>query len=237
MSKKFAVIDNRARGFLEAPLRDLGYEVLSLPCFEKLDAPVSAHPDMLMWVCENKIITHREYFFKATDIFQSLINEGYELLLSEHEISPKYPDDILLNCALLDGFIIANTKFVSPLILDIAKERGLCPLHTNQGYSKCSSLLADGRSVITADESIFRLCEENGINALKISAGHIRLDGYDYGFIGGTSGIDGENLFFAGNPEYHPDGKKILDFCKERQKNAVILADVPLVDVGTIFFL
>jgi len=237
MSKKFAIIDGRAADILEAPLRTRGYEVLSLPCFDRLDAPVSAHPDMLLWTCGNKIVTHKDYFELTRKIFDKLSDGGYEIILSEREVSQKYPNDIALNCALLDGFIIANEKFVSPIILDMARERGLGVLHTKQGYAKCSSFLVDGSALITADESIFALCKAKGLDILKISEGNIRLDGYGYGFIGGAGGVDGDEVFFAGNPKYHPDGEKILDFCRERKKSVTILADIPLIDVGTIFFL
>lgn len=235
MNKRFAIIDSRAEEHIAAPLKDLGYEVLSLPPFSMLDEPVSAHPDMLTFIWGKKIITHKEYYPIARNIFETLGERGYEIILSEQKISPKYPHDVPLNCAIVGDFLIANEKTVSELILGGTREK-LSLLHTNQGYTKCSTFVVDDRSVITADASIARVCEAAGIDVLRIREGDVRLDGYDYGFIGGAGGIDGDRVFFAGDPTYHPDGNMIKFFCESRGKKVIALADTPLFDVGTIFF-
>ena len=235
MNNRFAIIDGRVEKHIAKPLKDLGYEVLSLPRFPMLDEPVSAHPDMLIFIWGKKIITHKEYYPIARDIFDLLRSYGYEILLSEQKISPKYPHDVPLNCAAVGDFLIANKKSVSKLILDVTSER-LSLLHTNQGYTKCSTFIVDEHSVITADASIAKACEEVGIDVLKVREGDVRLDGYDYGFIGGAGGADGDLVFFAGDPAYHHDGNIIKNFCESKGKKVVALADIPLLDVGTIFF-
>ena len=235
MNKRFAIIDSRAEEYIANPLKDLGYEVLSLPSFPTLDEPVSAHPDMLMFIWGKKIITHKEYYPIARNIFEALKSCGYEIILSEQKISPKYPHDVPLNCAIVGDFLIANEKTVSELILNETREK-LSLLHTNQGYTKCSTFTVDARSVITADTSIAKVCEAVGIDVFRIREGDVRLDGYGYGFIGGTGGVDEDRVFFAGDPAYHPDGNMIKFFCENRGKKVIALADTPLFDVGTIFF-
>lgn len=237
MAKRFAIIDGRAEGMIAEPLRALGYCVLSLPPFDKLDAPVSAHPDMLLWTLGRTVITHREYYPLSRTAFDTLAENGYEIILSEQEISKKYPADVPLNCAVVGKFLIANTGVLSPLVEKAARESSLSILHVNQGYAKCSTFIVDESSVITADVSVAKVCSGAGLDVLKIREGNIRLDGYGYGFIGGSGGVDGSRIFFAGNPAYHPDGASIVEFCNRRQKEIIILADTPLFDVGTIFFL
>ena len=236
MAKRFAVIDGRAESILAEPLAALGYEVLALPSFDLLDAPVSAHPDMLLWAYENKIITHGEYYPIAKGIFDTLAASGYEIILSEQKISAKYPSDVPLNCAVVGKHLIANADSASRLVLEAASG-SLKLLSTRQGYAKCSTLTVDSAAVITADASIERACRGAGIEVLKIREGHIRLDGYGYGFIGGAGGVDRERVFFAGEPSLHPDGEAIKDFCKRHKKEIITLSDAPLFDVGTIFFL
>ena len=236
MAKRFAIIDGRAEGIIAEPLRALGYNVLSLPPFDKLDVPVSAHPDMLLWAHGRTVITHREYYPLARTVFDTLEEGGYEIILSEQEISKRYPADVPLNCAVVGKFLIANTGTLSPLVEKVARESSLSVLHVNQGYAKCSTFIVDESSVITADTSIANACLGAGLDVLKICEGNIRLDGYGYGFIGGAGGVDESRIFFAGDPAYHPDGASIIEFCKQRQKEIVVLADTPLFDVGTIFF-
>ena len=235
MSKKFAIIDGRAEEYIAERLTVLGYEVLPLKPFSLLDSPVSAHPDMLTFIWVNKIITHKEYYPTAHEIFERLQERGYEIILSEQKISPKYPLDVPLNCAVVGNFLIANEKTASKLILNDICE-SLSPLRTNQGYTKCSTFVVDGRAIITSDLSIAKICDSAGIDVLKVSEGNVRLDGYGYGFIGGAGGADGDSVFFAGDPMYHPDGDRIIKFCESRGKRVVALADMPLLDVGTIFF-
>lgn len=235
MNKRFAIIDGRAAEYISEPLKALGYEVLPLPAFEQLDTPVSAHPDMLMFIWGKKIITHSQYYPIAKDIFDKLCDAGYEIILSEQKILPKYPADVPLNCAVVGEHLIANEKTVSSLILNGAIGK-LSLLNTKQGYTKCSTFIVDERSVITADLSIAKACEAAGLEVLVIREGNVRLDGYGYGFIGGTGGSDGERIFFAGDPDRHPDGKAIIKFCESKHKKVIALSDMPLLDVGTIFF-
>ena len=236
MSKKFVLIDGRAEKYISEPLKALGYEVLSLPPFDKLDTPVAAHPDMLVWIYEKKIITHAEYYPLARSVFEKLEKSGYEIVLSEQIISKKYPSDVPLNCALVGNFLIANIAALPPLIANVAKENQISVLHVNQGYAKCSTLIVDDNSVITADASIAKACSSVGIDVLSISEGNIRLDGYGYGFIGGCGGVDESRIFFAGDPMLHPDGNAIIDFCEKHGKQITVLSDMPLLDVGSLFF-
>ena len=236
MAKRFAVIDGRAESALAEPLTALGYEVLALPAFDKLDTPVSAHPDMLLWAYKNKIITHGEYYPIAKDIFDRLAASGYEIILSEQKISAKYPLDVPLNCAVVGEHLIANADSASRLILKAASG-GLTLLNTRQGYAKCSTFIVDSTAVITADASVEKACRSSDIEVLKIREGHIRLDGYGYGFIGGAGGVDGDRVFFSGDISLHPDGEAIASFCRQHKKKIITLSDAPLFDVGTIFFL
>ena len=98
----------------------------------------------------------------------------------------------------------------------------------NQGYAKCSTAVCD-RGIITADETIYSACCENGINALKITQGNVKLSGYEYGFIGGASGIIDGKLTFFGDIRKHPDYLKIKEFC-----DFDYIPDFALTDVGTI---
>ena len=92
-------------------------------------------------------------------------------------------------------------------------------------------------NVITADVGISRALSEVGINVLLITPGHISLPPYEYGFIGGASGVDGKTVYFLGDIMTHPDGKKITEFIENLGMKAVSLDSGELQDMGGIVFL
>lgn len=61
-------------------------------------------------------------------------------------------------------------------------------VNINQGYARCSTLILNNRTAVTADISVKNALEKDGAKVLLISSGDIKLEGYDYGFIGGASG-------------------------------------------------
>ena len=55
-----------------------------------------------------------------------------------------------------------------------------------------------------------RVLESSGIRTYLVSASPaIRLEPYEYGFIGGASGCDGDTVYFMGDIDSHPDSELI----------------------------
>ena len=108
-------------------------------------------------------------------------------------------------------------------------------LNVRQGYSKCSTAIVTGNAVITADTGIYKTSVDNGIDALKITSGNIKLRGMEYGFIGGATGLIAENVLGVnGNIHTHIDSDEIKTFCSKRNVEIVPLKDGILEDIGTI---
>ena len=71
------------------------------------------------------------------------------------------------------------------------------------------------------------------MDVLQIRPGHIALEGYDYGFIGGASFLlDSNTLAFTGHLDVHPDRDRILDFLRQHGVSAVFLTESPVFDIG-----
>ena len=84
-----------------------------------------------------------------------------------------------------------------------------------QGYTRCSACVLGENAIITADPSISEAAERAGLDVLRIQPGHISLPGYEYGFIGGCTGLLGPGLLgVCGCLENHPDGGRMLDFAE-----------------------
>ena len=71
---------------------------------------------------------------------------------------------------------------------------------------------------------------------LLIPSGDIKLEGYDYGFIGGASGkISDNTVVFFGNAEMHPCYSSIRELClKNKIAIKILCKNMPLTDVGGI---
>jgi hypothetical protein len=92
-------------------------------------------------------------------------------------------------------------------------------------------------AIITADRAISASCAQLGIDVLLIREGYISLPPYSFGFIGGASGVCGNNVYFSGSLGSHPDGERIKKFCEKHNKTAISLTDCELKDVGSLFFI
>ena len=232
-----AIIDERMPLAYQAELVKRGFDIITLPPFPRLPEPVASHPDMLIFLSHGKLITHMDYYSIAKDKLDAIaVHTRSELILSNENISDKYPHDILFNAAEVGTHIFGRNNYISHHISDIYIQNKLTFIDVKQGYTKCSTCIVDDNAIITYDTSIATDAKKLDIEVLKIAPGHIRLDGYDTGFIGGASGLCGDTVYFCGNIDLHPNAPKIRKFCSERGKNIVSLGENELIDVGTIFF-
>lgn len=232
-----AIVDERMPRSCQTELSSRGFDIIALPPFPCLPAPVASHPDMLMFLSHGKLITHEAYYSIAKDKLDTVAAHARaKIILSNENVSDKYPYDILFNAAPVGIHIFGRAKHISHHVIDMCNKNGLEFIDVKQGYTKCSTCIVDSNAIITYDSSIAAAAGNQGIDVLKISPGHICLEGYDTGFIGGASGVCGDTIYFCGNIDSHPDTMKIRRFCAERGKSIVSLSDNELIDVGTIFF-
>ena len=233
---KTALCDKRiSEGCIET-LRGLGYTVICLPPWSRLSPPVASHPDMLLFPIGDRIIASSDYYSFAKNQIDELIKRtNKRLVLTNETASADYPFDILFNALVLGNRIYGKLSHLSRSVLRTAEELGYAPSDTKQGYVKCSSLKVGERAVITADRGLADIFRKNGEDVLLISGGGILLPPYDYGFIGGASGLTDGEVLFCGDLRTHPDYDRITLFCEKHGKRVLSLSDEPLLDVGSIF--
>lgn len=147
-----------------------------------------------------------------------------------------YPNDISLNALPLTTergrFLLCRSDMLAPELRRAAEAAGREIVDVRQGYTHCSvCTVADGR-LITADRGIARRAEELGAEVLLISSGGIELPPYNTGFIGGASVRVGSCLIFFGEPKKHPDGERILGFCREALQDGAELDGIPLCEIA-----
>lgn len=213
-------------------IHNYGISVVIPDKLDNITGTEAYHADMnICHICENKFVVARN----NSGLINRLKLINADIILSSDKICGKYPDITALNVCLFGNNLVCNLNCTDKKILDFCQKNNFRILHTNQGYSKCSSAVISDNALITADESIYRLCKNNKIDVLKISDGGIRLDGYSYGFIGGTCGlIDKHTLAFSGNIKLHKDHLNIKDFAKNYNIDLLSLSDNELYDIGGI---
>lgn len=197
-------------------LETIGRDVQLVATSGIVDKRISNHPDI--WLCKMGISDGSPIYFA-----------------NESDLGMDYPQHAAYNAACTGKYFIYNSSVTAPVLVEIAKGMDLKLIDVPQGYVKCSIAIVDEDSIITYDKGIARACEAYPeLNVLLIESGHVRLIGFDTGFIGGTCGRVGNEIIFNGNLDKHPDFAKIVDFIEGRGLAARWFSEYPLTDIGSI---
>ncbi len=196
-----------------------------------LESRINYHTDMLLNVINDTVFIDKS----QKDNFVNFLTKGYRLKILNREVCSPYPNDSVLNCVTVGNSLICNQKTVSQDLLNYAVNLGYNILPVNQGYTKCSICVVNDNALITDDLIIHNIASSNQIDSILISKGSVQLKGFDYGFIGGCSGLISKNkLLFNGDINYHKDCNRILDFLNKYNVEPIIIESEPLVDIGSI---
>lgn len=207
---KTAVIGERYEKIKQS-LLSLGVDVLSIGENKELDKSISSHADMLFCDLGSGECVVEDDKSKFSENLRKI---GFNVHSTSSELHKDYPNDVLLNCVVTDNFALVS-PYTEPLIISKANKRNIPIISVRQGYVKCSVCMVSKDALITADSGIAEKCSQANIDVLKISQGFIELPGYDYGFIGGCSGLLApDTLCFTGDIRTHPDYDNIFSFCR-----------------------
>lgn len=235
---KTLIVDERISLPCERALLLGGYRVLKLPRDSHLGEAVCSHPDTVLFYADGEIITTAEYCDEALCFFSDMREycPAVKLSFTADERRASYPQDCIMNALVIGKKIFAKTDTLSIDIKEFAKEHGFTLVHTKQGYPACA-VLTFGNSAITADKGMAAVLEREGVNVTLVREGYIQLDGCDYGFIGGASGVIGDKVYFFGDISAHPDGELICDTISRAGYTPISLSDEPLRDMGGMILL
>lgn len=148
---------------------------------------------------------------------------------------PCFPENAAMCAVVLDGFLIHRLGVTAPALLARCRELNYRLIHVRQSYARCSCVVVDGRSLITADPGIFAaLSRVPELSVLKVREGHVSLPGFPAGFLGGASGRVGQEIVFNGDVSAHPDHSAIRDFIESRGLTLRYFRGFELCDIGSI---
>ena len=220
--------DNRAVEFLEKQ----GIKTILVENSTNLEDEISSHTDLLFCYYAEKqaIISPNQ-----PNLIKRVKELGCRVEVAEFEPFSPYPNDVLLNSAIINDCMICKTSSTSNFLLDFAKRNDVSILNSKQGYSKCSICIVNENAIITEDEGITKLLKNSQIEVLKIQDNFIRLSHEHSGFLGGASGKIGKDiLFFNGNLEEHPSYESIVRFLSFYNVKPVYDKSYKLTDIGSI---
>lgn len=193
-----------------------GYQLEFIASDGIVDDAISSHPDIFL--CKMGVDDNAPIFFAESQ-----------------DLGKDYPKDIAFNAACTGKYFIHNLANTNEKLLLSAKAMDMVLVDVKQGYTKCSVVVVDWNAIITYDEGIALACKKfPGLDVLKVSPGFVRLDGYDTGFIGGTSGRVGNEIVFNGDLSAHPDFQPIVKFIEDHGLTYKWFEGYPLTDIGSI---
>ncbi|KDR95543.1 hypothetical protein SAMN02745945_01390 [Peptoclostridium litorale DSM 5388] len=230
---KLALVDPRMPHEMKCFLNDRGIETIDGFNSKMTYEAISGHPDIsFCHVGGSKAVASPESFEYYK---KELSRHGFEVVRGQKSPGIKYPGNICYNAAIIGSLVIHKLSHTDTVLLDELECNGIKKINVKQGYSKCSICIVGENAIITADSNIHEVALQNGVGSLLIRAGGVVLDGFEYGFIGGSSGLISENeIFFAGDIANHPNYASIMEFLHKNGKDAVCMNGRELLDVGSI---
>lgn len=232
------LVDERISAACERALLKRGYRIVKMPKCERLSPPIASHPDMLLFLHDDRLISSADYCERYPYVFSDIREMGKNISMTFTEDIQKneYPYDAIFNALTVKNYIFYKEDTVSAAIKEYAKSAGLTAIPTKQGYPACTTL-AFGGAAITADRGMARVMSDVGIKVTLIENGSISLPPYDYGFIGGAAGSVNKEVYFLGNLDSHPSCEIIKKAVFEEGYLPISLSDEPLSDLGRILFI
>ena len=227
------LIGGKYSQLLAKPLEKLGIKALSVPENAFVDPRLSGHGDLsVLHVGGNRLWLAP--YLRGSHFADRLSAMGFDLDYPDILQSAAYPGDAQLNVCICGKYAICNKSIVPKEIVDHLTDNGFETIDCRQGYAKCSVCVVDRGAIITADRGVEAVAKEAGLEVLLIDPGFVALDGFKYGFIGGSSfKISRSKLAFTGTLDEHPNKNNILSFLRAREIEAVYLTERPIFDIGS----
>lgn len=228
--EKLCIVNSENKAVTDV-LEQYGYVCIPTQKSECVSEPIALHADVLYLKSENNKIFVSSCQNDNIDMLKQL---GYNT--ETINLNPGYKTECLLNMIITENNVICNPKTCMDLsLLQSTKEI----IEVKQGYTRCSTIALNSDNFITEDEGIYVTLSKAGKNCLLITKGYVKLDGYDYGFIGGASVYLKENstLLFSGDISVHPDFERIKIFCKNINVTTDYIDNMELTDIGGVVFI
>lgn len=228
------ILGEKYRALLEEPLKTRGIETIYVPDNPNVDRHLSGHADLSVLHAGGERVYLAPYL-RESALHLRLLALGMDVRFPQIEQRADYPGDTQMNVCIVGKYALRNVNYVPKEIDEcLTINKSLTPIHCRQGYAKCSVGPVGEGSIITSDAGIAKAAESAGLDVLRISPGFFSLDGFPYGFIGGSCfKISESELAFTGTLTGHYDENEIVSFLKKHGVRPVFLTERPAFDIGS----
>ncbi len=231
---QLALVDGRISSDMAETFSRLGIALIGTSPYPHVQKAISWHPDIFLTHVGGDVIVHAPGVHPA--VLQALYGHGFRLVRGDTELTADYPGDIAYNVAVAGAFYFHNLRHTDPVLRRELGKQGFEPVNVAQGYSKCSVSVVDEKSIITADKGIAKAAEKKGFEVLLVEARqNIALPGIGSGFIGGSSGMLGKDVWaVTGKAEKLASFQAISAFLQRKQINILSLSEETVLDTGSV---
>lgn len=204
--------------------------VILIPKDNRFDSRISSHPDLVISIIDDTLIIDEN---AHANIYKQLDSLGVPYIVGSSRLAAAYPKDIAYNAVITKDFFIHKLADTNPLLSMHSMYTHKKMISVKQGYTKCSTVVVKDDSIITSDQGIYKAAKDF-MNILLVEPGHVFLEGFDSGFLGGASGSLDDMVVFHGDLSGHPDFLRIKSFVEAEQKKLLYFKEFPLTDIGSI---
>lgn len=228
------ILGEKYSNILEKPLKKRGIGIIKVPDNPCVDKRLAGHADLSVFhFGGNKLLLAP--YLKGSGLERELRDRGAVVSFANVAQGAQYPSDAQLNSCVVGRNVMFNPSVSCCEIVNYFTNLDeYSMISCKQGYARCCTCVVDEGAIITSDRGIAAAARKNGIEVLEISAGHIALEGFPYGFVGGASfKLEKNILAFTGTLDEHPDKEAILRFLCSRKVDLVYITQQPAFDIGS----
>jgi hypothetical protein len=226
-----AIIDSRAPKEAIEELKLIADKVLTFSSENITYESISGHPDIFIYQDSENVILAPNSPKILTDF---LYKNEISFSTGNSKIGDKLNDSALYNCISTKKYFFHKKGFTDSKVLEINSKKKF--INLPQAYSACSLIALNENYFLTSDKGILKTIKSAGLNCEYFSPEKILIPIHNHGFIGGTSGIFQNKIYFIGNIKKHSDYNIITDLTEKSELEIVSLYDGNLYDGGKIFF-
>lgn len=227
----FAIVDARAPQKAIDKLLNYVSDILLFNSKNITYNSISGHPDIFIYQDTNELIIAPNSPKILFDFFHS---QNIRYKMGTTPIGTTSSDSVLYNCLSSEKYFFHKRNHTDERIIQAVKNK--TKVFLPQAYTRCSMINIDANNYVTSDKGIEKILINKGFNTFYFSPDKIQIQDHKNGFIGGTSGMYNDKIFFLGNILFHNDGEQLQKFLNNLNVEIVNLNDDYLYDGGSIIF-
>ena len=141
------VISNKYLCFADE-LSKMGHNVIFSDTVKAFPQPEQAHADMQILTINNTVFVLQECEKLKTLPYKE------NLIICKSKAGKKYPENVLLNFLFFNNKLYGKVSVIDPTLYKYCVKNDIEIVNINQGYARCSTLILNNRTAVTADISI-----------------------------------------------------------------------------------